>query len=321
MVNGILAGWLRLKVTQVTKQWSICKLSFIGCIEAEICLFLIKLVHEQRVAHLFELKQAKYQLSYSDCKSSQPNPQIISLYYNLYCFCQSLYLRVFELRFNKMFGALLSEAVKDNFGLQLSKGCLDSLQTQGLDHQMANYLGGSQHLYNFLRFPLGVPVPQGNVADGSQGPSIGGMVDRIFCLLQFEQLPADHSQQFLERAKNCPLVAVNQSNSIFTMRPGLKASNGQNESIFQHYRIPPNGKTQADIFYIIKPLIPISNPYRKLSQNHDCKSFAIVLGLGTTSPVKCQLTQTLRSLLLYPWIGPSLGAYFYLSSCIPLFIS
>lgn len=59
---------------------------------------------------------------------------------------------------------------------------------------MANYLGGSQNLYNFVQFSLSVPVQQGDFVEGIQGPCIGGMVDRILGLLKFEQLPADHPQ-------------------------------------------------------------------------------------------------------------------------------
>jgi len=185
---------------------------------------------------------------------------------HLYCLCQALDLRVFELRLHKMLGALFSEAVADSFGSQLSNrsregmvmgivdrfwsrrettasldteervrdgleytvsviveafelekkqipvgsverflsssakliiSCLASLRTQGLDHQTVDYLGGSRPLYEFVRVSLGVPVRQGDVVEGIQGPTIGRMVDRIFCSLQFERLPADHPQQFL----------------------------------------------------------------------------------------------------------------------------
>ncbi|KNZ56131.1 phenylalanine ammonia-lyase [Puccinia sorghi] len=161
----------------------------------------------------------------------------------------SLNLRVFELRFNKMFGEILSEVVMESFGSQLSKGSmydgdhrlewmkdglectlrvivdafelenkqisvvllerfislsdktiirfLNSLCSEGLDNQMAHYLGGRQNLYYFVMFSLGVPVQKGEGVEGIQGPSIGGMVDRIFCLLQFEQLTADHPQNLL----------------------------------------------------------------------------------------------------------------------------
>ncbi|KNZ56561.1 phenylalanine ammonia-lyase [Puccinia sorghi] len=63
--------------------------------------------------------------------------------------------------------------------------CLASLRTQSLGHQMFNYLE--------------------DVAEGIQGPSIGGMVDRIFYLLQFEHLPSYHPQQFLGSLINIPL--------------------------------------------------------------------------------------------------------------------
>ncbi|KNZ63099.1 phenylalanine ammonia-lyase [Puccinia sorghi] len=185
---------------------------------------------------------------------------------HLYCLCQALDLRVFELRFKNMLGALFSEAVADSFGSQLSKGsmegmvmgiidrfwsrrettaaldteervrdglectvsviveafelekkqipvgsverffsssakliirCLASLRTQGLDHHTVDYLGGSRPLYEFVRGSLGVRVRQGDVVEEIQGPTIGGMVDRIFCSLQFERLPAHHPQQFL----------------------------------------------------------------------------------------------------------------------------
>ncbi|KNZ58675.1 phenylalanine ammonia-lyase [Puccinia sorghi] len=112
---------------------------------------------------------------------------------NHYCLLKALDPIVFELRFNKMLGALFLEAVTESFGTQLSKGsiegmvmgiidlfwyfqekiwiqsmvlvdrfirllakliisCLASWRTQGLDHQMVNYLGVSQLLWSFFQY-------------------------------------------------------------------------------------------------------------------------------------------------------------------------
>ncbi|KAA1104409.1 hypothetical protein PGT21_022397 [Puccinia graminis f. sp. tritici] len=186
---------------------------------------------------------------------------------HLYCLCQALDLRVFELRFKNLLVGLFSETVAQSFGSQLSTrsreglvikiidrfwsrrqvtasldmedrvrecleasvsvivevfelekkqipvgsvegylgssaeliiGSLADLRAQGLDHQTVDYLGGSRPLYDFVRSSLGVPVRVGDVAEGIQGPTVGGMVDRIFCSFQFELLPAEQPQQFLK---------------------------------------------------------------------------------------------------------------------------
>jgi hypothetical protein len=81
---------------------------------------------------------------------------------------------------------------------ELIIGSLADLRAQGLDYQTVDYLGGSRPLYEFVRRSLGVPVRVGDVAQGIQGPTVGGMVDRIFCSFQFELLPAEQPQQFLK---------------------------------------------------------------------------------------------------------------------------
>jgi len=186
---------------------------------------------------------------------------------HLYCLCQALDLRVFELRFKDMLEGLFSQTVMESFGTPFSTSttewmlmqivdrfwsrreltasldtedrtkegveatvsviveaferekkpipvgsvesylrlsadriinCLASLRTEGLDHKTVDYLGGTRPLYEFVRSSLSIPARLGDVAQGLPGPTVGGMVDRIFCSFQFELLPADQPQQFLK---------------------------------------------------------------------------------------------------------------------------
>ena len=52
-------------------------------------------------------------------------------------------------------------------------------------------------MYRVLGVSMGIPVRQGDVAEGIKSLSLGGMAYRMSCLLQWECLLADHLQQFL----------------------------------------------------------------------------------------------------------------------------
>ncbi|WAQ89756.1 hypothetical protein PtA15_11A447 [Puccinia triticina] len=75
--------------------------------------------------------------------------------------------------------------------------CEAALRAEGLDHQTPAYLGGSRPLYLFVRAALAIPVRVGDVALGAHGPTVGGMVDRIFDALQFDTLPAPAPAQLV----------------------------------------------------------------------------------------------------------------------------
>ncbi|KNZ60331.1 phenylalanine ammonia-lyase [Puccinia sorghi] len=62
---------------------------------------------------------------------------------------------------------------------------------------MANYLGGTQLLYRVLVVSIGIPVQQGDVAEGIKSPSMGGITYRMYCLLQWGCLMPDHHQEDL----------------------------------------------------------------------------------------------------------------------------
>ena len=52
-------------------------------------------------------------------------------------------------------------------------------------------------MYRVLGVSMGIPVQQGDVAEGIKSLSMGGMAYRMSCLLQWECLLADHPQEFL----------------------------------------------------------------------------------------------------------------------------
>ncbi|POV95567.1 hypothetical protein PSHT_15608 [Puccinia striiformis] len=82
--------------------------------------------------------------------------------------------------------------------------------------------------------------------------------------------------------KNHPILDVNYSthivnknNSVVALKPGLKAAYGQIESIFKHSRGISSGSIQSDVFFLLKPLMPVpmgkGNPYSHLSQNYEMR--------------------------------------------------
>ncbi|KNZ51335.1 phenylalanine ammonia-lyase [Puccinia sorghi] len=211
MVNCILARWLWFKLAEGTKKCSLVhKLSFIGCIEAEICLFLINLpstnyhnlTHSIENVHNQEIKP----LAFIICKIF-PSSLLRQMK-------ASLYLRVSELRFNKMFGELLSEKVTGRFGSQLYNTA-DVLDTEEwmkywLEFMVLVIVDAFEQekkqipvvlVERFISLSAKLIISCLDMYLSNrviwwkeliQGPSIGGMGDRVLCLLQFEKIPADH---------------------------------------------------------------------------------------------------------------------------------
>ena len=63
--------------------------------------------------------------------------------------------------------------------------------------QMDKYLGGTRLLYRVLGVSIGIPVQQGDVAEGIKSPSMGGIAYRMYFLLQWGCLMPDHHQEDL----------------------------------------------------------------------------------------------------------------------------
>ncbi|PLW49686.1 hypothetical protein PCASD_02276 [Puccinia coronata f. sp. avenae] len=110
--------------------------------------------------------------------------------------CVAVVMEAYELEKKQMpVGAMASFL---SSSADMIAACLEGLRAEGIDHKTVDFLGGTRPLYEFVRNSLGIRARRGDVVEGTPGPTIGGMVNKIFRSLQFELLPTDQPQQFLQ---------------------------------------------------------------------------------------------------------------------------